>query len=307
MALSHLTRAQLIDMVEELQKKNEKLELLTKGKDVTIDRLAKLNDEIEKDIGTQGKRIEELEDTIQNMNKAHDRQVEYIHELEEIVIAREKTIEKYYMKNDELKSVCDNFAERVRELEKHNSDCINGANNRQASTIRELMEEIENLREDNCEFEIRIRTLVAENERFINENDKLQKKFNCINGANNRQANTIRAFKEENSTLHEYIEELEKRLLDREVTVADLTRKLEEKEYVDTDIASINSIAEAFKTAANSAVAAGCKLKLALNSLYGDPYKAYANHIAAKVKALEDAGLSHDDAMGLIPLWDDET
>lgn len=42
-----------------------------------------------------------------------------------------------------------------------------------------------------------------------------------------------------------------------------------------------------------------------INLTYDD-YSSYAKHIAAKVKALEDAGLSHDDAMSLVPIWVDE-
>ena len=35
------------------------------------------------------------------------------------------------------------------------------------------------------------------------------------------------------------------------------------------------------------------------------PYARYADHIHMKYKSLTDAGFSHDDAMGLIPMWDD--
>ena len=41
------------------------------------------------------------------------------------------------------------------------------------------------------------------------------------------------------------------------------------------------------------------KLKAELN------YSEYAKHLMRKYEALTDAGFSHDDAMCLIPMWDD--
>ena len=34
-------------------------------------------------------------------------------------------------------------------------------------------------------------------------------------------------------------------------------------------------------------------------------YTKYAKHLMRKYEALTDAGFSHDDAMSLIPMWDD--
>ena len=36
------------------------------------------------------------------------------------------------------------------------------------------------------------------------------------------------------------------------------------------------------------------------------PYSRYANHIHMKYKALVGSGFSHDDAMALIPMWDED-
>jgi DNA repair exonuclease SbcCD ATPase subunit len=78
--------------------------------------------------------------------------------------------------------------------------------------------------------------------------------------------------------------------------------KLDEERYIEQDIEATKKLYEFFIHTSPIDIQKEEPTICPINEI---PYARYANHIRMKYKALTDNGFSHDDAMALIPMWDD--
>jgi chromosome segregation ATPase len=269
-----------------------------------------------------------LENEVDRLKKAY---VKLNDELTTSIRSREKQVAELVVKNERLEK-------RVEELVKE-LNTLSDDNKKLEIAKWDLKDEREIFKE-------RIRYLESNDvykeyqnrvDELIKDNNKLKKRVEELVKNSNNLGNDVDILTVENKDLKRRVDELvmkndeledEKQELDEKC--ADLLTELDNSDrrcinltYENSDLKRcnneltnrINEIVKKNIDVSGEITKKLRKIKNALNSLYGKPsecdsshddYNTYAKHIAAKIKALEDAGLSHDDAMSLIPLWDDE-
>lgn len=196
----------------------------------------------------------------------------------------------------------------------------------QAESIKNLLESNDKMKEDietkDKEIDILTKRDEASNEVLIEKNEEIDMYIKRLNEAEKikeeqrKVINEIQARRNNleikfNSVLRQ-LEQAEKDINDLVDTVKAKDKriqelcaridKMDEEIYIKQDVEATKRMFEFFKQSRPIVMPKEEPTIRPINEL---PYARYASHIHMKYKALTDNGFSHDDAMALIPMWDD--
>lgn len=215
------------------------------------------------------------------------------------------------------------------------NESLNTENDELKAKLKSAEDALERIRKTAAKIDDENDELKEYNQRLKLEVDELRKEIdeyetvkNTLEGDNEDLEQEIRELKDTNCRLNMKLDkevECYKTLIDK---YEDLKRKLDEQHYIDTDIATTHQMQNTILSQENEQLKTKIKnLRLVLNSVYGSraygqlgtlisqgvrdgmrdaDVKRYTKHLHNVVESLEAAGFSHDDAMSLIPIWNEE-
>lgn len=256
------------DLADKLAEERVNIEILQKAVNTRDEDMVKMAAAHEIDVDTiimLRARIEELETQIKNLRAEKDARA----------AGKAKALDEAETKIENLQT---KFRSVLRQLDNatRNYDNLLDKNRKLREAYADLercnntqAESLKDLLESNDKFKEDIESRNREIAKLVNENQSIQRTLEKYTMWNRTQAESIKA---KDKRISELCDRLDKANMER---------------YIENDIAVTKEIAEKIKP---------------INEL---PYARYAGHIRMKYKALVDNGFSHDDAMGLIPMWDD--
>lgn len=222
-----------------------------------------------------------IEGNGETLNNLHNQ----IQDLLEKIELRDEEIDKLVEENERLRKSVDIISDSVDRREKENTVLYNKVSNLTAYKLRN--------------------DTLEENWRVVSDENKI------LRAEHNTQAESIKDLLESNDKFKEDIESRNKEIAkhvmeitelmatvkakDKQISeLCDRINKMDEERYIENDIAVTKEIAEKFDS---------CSTKCAMHPT--DIARAIARTMRNKYEALIYVGFSHDDAMGLIPMWTD--
>lgn len=147
--------------------------------------------------------------------------------------------------------------------------------------IKKLNETNEDLANKLAAERAKVETRTEEIDKLVKENERLNEDVINLTKADEVNVDTIRMLR-------------------------DRIDKMDEERYIEHDLEMAKKVAEHYKSLVETSPIVLTKSEESTIRPFNElPYVRYARHIHMKYKALTDSGFSHDDAMGLIPMWDD--
>ena len=246
-------------------------------------------------------RYEALSSSYNSKKKALDTQNEVINSLHDKVKLRDAEIDKLVKENEKLRKSVDILTDGIDRRENENTGLYNKISELdrtieeqqekiklRTEEIDKLVKENEELRTwDNVQTVINLKKYIAELDDKLRDTEYAKYKLNQRIDGLNEQINAIAEKAVEEKTRYE------KTIKNLERDNEELRTQADIRDKVDSELS------KAYKT----------YISLQNNSTIVPidelPYARYAGHIRLKYLALTDSGFSHDDAMGLIPMWTD--
>lgn len=178
----------------------------------------------------------------------------------------------------------------------------------ESETLNNLHDQIQDLLE-------KIELRDEEIDKLVEENEELRKSVDILSdGIERREKQTTDLHNEISTHIRRY-NELKNNIKIMGFTVTDDNKIVIDPhkphfmsalEYAEHDLEMTNKVAEHYKSLVEtSPIVITNSEECSIKPIDERPYDRYARHIHMKYKALTDSGFSHDDAMGLIPMWDD--
>lgn len=233
--------------------------------------------------------------------------VERIKQLEVRIANQISTIDNYMKVNQELRSKLNEKESQLESYRKTNEDLGNKLTDARID-ISYKDEQIANQKStimDYMNIEYKLNTRDEEINKLVKENEELRKSVDILeDGIERREKETtdlhneigihIRCYDE----LKNNIKKMGFEVDDDGNVIVKLDKPhfatIEEKKYIDTDIAMTRELADKFNSRSNNC------------AMYPtDIARAIARKMRDKYEALIYVGFSHEDAMGLIPMWSD--
>lgn len=217
-----------------------------------------------------------------NCNQIHSKYIEANRKVGELECDKQKLFDELTHKNKRIAKL----NEDIEDLKDENEDW--------EDNYDELKEENERLNKANAELRDQYIRVKEANEKLSAEEPELDFILTCYRGKLEKLCDLEEEYndlKEENERLKNVNVNLAKENV-RLRTISQFHREEEFKAYCDHDISSTMDVASLYPKL----------IPVGKAREYGD----FAKHIRQKYEALINQGFSHDDAMGLIPLWGDE-
>lgn len=260
----------------------------------TIAKLKQENEELRTRNSVLAGRVKELEESWCKA-KAVNSQLSYEHE------ELKKEYEILNIKFKEREAQIDNQVDLIRRKDAVINDC--------RTKLRSLNQTNEDLAEKLAAERAKVERLEGMVATRDEEIDKLVKEIEKFE----------EAIKAKNKRIAELCARIDKILRDAVIenlrnmaSTSRLTTRnpyIEYNEVIHTLRNRIVELESKFKVDEDNEVVAPCdmwpKINPHIKPIAELPYARYASHIHMKYKALTDSGFSHDDAMSLIPMWDD--
>lgn len=235
-------------------------------------------------------RIEELQGTI-------DLQRDRLETLNDKIKLRDEEIDKLVKENERLRKQLEPSNDKENPYHWYCNDAL-------VKEIKERDDLIKAIKIRNDTLETNWRVVSDENKFLRVEKATQAESIKDLLESNDKMKEDIKLRDKENEELREQLDERDREikklfadnfeyakqvdsLVKENRELCDKINKVVIEDYVKQDIATTREIAEKIKP------------------IDERPYDRYASHIHMKYKALVDNGFSHDDAMALIPMWDD--
>jgi DNA repair exonuclease SbcCD ATPase subunit len=190
-------------------------------------------------------------------------------------------------KNMKLQDMVVARDEEIDKLVKENDDLMNA--------MAAKNEEIMNLRAEKDAMAARKAKVIAAMKEDMKTKDK---DIDILKVRVENQVSSIKYLCDRNKWLNDQVDAKNKRIQE----LCSRIDKLDEARYIEQDITMTKDLYELLRQARPIVIP---KEEPTICPINETPYARYANHIRMKYKALTDNGFSHDDAMSLIPMWDD--
>lgn len=287
-----------------------------------IEQLNKTNEDLANKLAAARAETERTVDAWEACSELRDNMAEKIAELEDRVFEQSREIEKM---SDAHKIDVDTIRmlhARIEELNEANKNLRAEKDAMAAGKAKALDEAETKIKNLQTKFNSVLRQLdnaTRNYDNLLDKNRKLREAYADLERCNNTQAESIKDLLKSNDKFKEDIESRDmhiKYICDKNKWLNDQLDaknkciqelcaridKMDEAIYIKQDITMTEDLYEFFKQSRPIVIPKEEPTIRPVNEL---PYARYASHIRMKYKALTDSGFSHDDAMALIPMWDD--